>query len=155
MLGYPIAVTSKRPDEDAILWALSLAGVFSRVHQEEGSALLTQVSEDKGPIVVVEGEIDLAVAPSLREQLEALLAEGHHTLYVDLLKATFLDSTALGVLVTTREQCRSAGGELHLIVNEPRILKVLEITGLSSAFPIHDSRDAIAGTNNGDETDPR
>jgi anti-sigma B factor antagonist len=115
---------------------------------------LSQVSEENGPIVVVEGEVDLAVAPSLREDLEELLAEGHSTLYVDLLGATFLDSTALGVLVTTREQCLGAGGELHLVVSEPRILKVLQITGLATAFPIHDSRSAISGTNNGDETDP-
>ena len=103
---------------------------------------MTKVSEDRAPIVVVEGEVDLAVAPSLRERLKGLGADGHATLYVDLLGATFLDSTALGVLVTTREQCRRAGGELHLIVDNPRILKVLEITGLSDAFPIHDSRDA-------------
>jgi len=115
---------------------------------------LSQVSEENGPIVVVEGEVDLAVAPSLREDLEALLAAGHSTLYVDLLGATFLDSTALGVLVTIREQCLGAGGELHLIVSEPRILKVLQITGLASAFPIHDSRSQIPGSTNGDATDP-
>jgi anti-sigma B factor antagonist len=113
---------------------------------------LSQVSKEKGPIVVVEGEVDLAVAPSLREHLEALFAEGHSTLYVDLLGATFLDSTALGVLVTAREQCLRAGGELHLIVSEPRILKVLEITGLTGAFGIHDSRSEIPGTSSRDET---
>jgi anti-sigma B factor antagonist len=113
---------------------------------------LSQVSEGNGPVVVVEGEVDLAVAPALRDGLEALLAEGHATLYVDLLGATFLDSTALGVLVTTREHCANAGGELHLIVREPRILKVLQITGLATAFPLHDSLDAIAGNTSGDES---
>lgn len=113
---------------------------------------MTQVSEDNGPLVVVDGEIDLAVAPSLRERLETLLAAGHSTLYLDLLDATFLDSTALGVLVTVREQCQRAGGALHLIVTEPRILKVLEITGLATAFPLHGSRPDLAGTDQGDET---
>jgi anti-sigma B factor antagonist len=111
---------------------------------------VTKVSEDRAPIVVVEGEVDLAVAPSLREQLKALVTEGHATVYVDLLGATFLDSTALGVLVTTREHCHRSGGELHLIVDNPRILKVLEITGLSDAFPIHDSRDAAGVPSRGD-----
>jgi anti-sigma B factor antagonist len=113
--------------------------------------VLSQVSEGNGPIVVVEGEVDLAVAPALREHLEALLSRGHSTLYVDLLGATFLDSTALGVLVTTREQCRRAGGELHLILDEPRILKVLEITGLATAFALHDSRQGIPGTTSDDD----
>jgi anti-sigma B factor antagonist len=89
------------------------------------------------PVIVLAGEIDLAVAPSLRERLDLLYASGESTVVVDLLDATFLDSIALGVLVGALEQCRNAGGDLHLVVTEPRILKVLEITGLVNTFPIH------------------
>jgi len=88
------------------------------------------------PVVTLTGEIDLAVAPGLKKQIDLLLAEGHSTIVVDLLDATFLDSTALGVLVGALEECREFGGELHLLVREPRILKVLEITGLANTFPI-------------------
>jgi anti-sigma B factor antagonist len=89
------------------------------------------------PIVVLEGEVDLAVAPNLQEQLDALIAGGQSTIVVDLLGATFLDSIALGVLVGTLEECRDTGGDLHLVVTDHRILKVLEITGLTETFPIH------------------
>jgi anti-sigma B factor antagonist len=99
----------------------------------------------EGPVVTLEGEIDLAVAPSLRENLGRLLEEGHCDIFVDLLDATFLDSIALGVLVGALEQCRASGGDLHLVVTEPRILRVLEITGLSNTFTIHSSRDALPG----------
>jgi anti-sigma B factor antagonist len=92
------------------------------------------------PVVTLTGEVDLAVAPSLRQQLDDLIAQGHTTIVVDLLDATFLDSTALGVLVGTLEECRASGGELHLLITEPRIIKVLEITGLTDTFPIHSSR---------------
>ena len=87
------------------------------------------------PIVGVTGEVDLAVAPSLRQRLDLLLSAGSTTIAVDLLGATFLDSVALGVLVGALERCRQAGGDLYLVVTEPRILKVLEITGLSKTFP--------------------
>ena len=94
-----------------------------------------------GPAVVtVSGEIDLAVAPSLRESLTELLEAGHCNIFVDLIDATFLDSIALGVLVGALEQCRQAGGDLYLVVAEPRILRVLEITGLANTFTIHRSR---------------
>lgn len=95
------------------------------------------------PVVVLAGEIDLAVAPGLREKLALLLSAGQSEIFVDLLDATFLDSIALGVLVGAMEQCRHAGGDLHLVVNEPRILRVLEITGLASTFSVHGTREAL------------
>jgi len=36
------------------------------------------------------------------------------------------------------------GGRLHLIVTEPQILRVLDITGLSTVFSIHSSSDELA-----------
>jgi anti-sigma B factor antagonist len=92
------------------------------------------------PTIVLEGEVDLAVAPGLQEKLDSLMNDGSATIVVDLDRARFLDSIALGVLVGTLERCRDAGGNLHLIVTDPRILKVLDITGLSNAFRLHSSR---------------
>jgi anti-sigma B factor antagonist len=94
------------------------------------------------PVIVLAGEVDLAVAPSLKERLDSLFAGGESTVVVDLLDATFLDSMALGVLVGALEKCRNNGGDLHLVVTEPRILKVLEITGLVDTFPIHSTIDS-------------
>ena len=88
------------------------------------------------PIVSVSGEIDVATAPGLREQLQGLVAACHATVVVDLLGVTFLDSTALGVLVGALKRCREAGGDLRLVIAEPRILKVFEITGLTEVFTI-------------------
>jgi len=97
---------------------------------------LPRVSPQDPPVVSLSGEVDLAVAVGLQESLDQLLASGASTIVVDLLDATFLDSIALGVLVTTLEECRSKGGDLPLLVADPRILKVLEITGLVDTFTI-------------------
>jgi anti-sigma B factor antagonist len=102
-------------------------------------------SPDGPPVVKLQGEVDLAVAPGLQEDLEALLAQGSKTIVVDLLGATFLDSIALGVLVGALDECHSAGGELHLLVTEPRVLKVLEITGLTKTFQIHSGLEQVPG----------
>jgi anti-sigma B factor antagonist len=101
-------------------------------------------SYERLPVLVVKGEIDLAVAPSLRQGLTELLDAGHSSIVVDLIEASFLDSIALGVLVGALEQCRAAGGDLHLLVTEPRILRVLEITGLLTTFSVHGSRDELS-----------
>ena len=97
-------------------------------------------------VLAVSGEIDIATAPSLREKLHSLLAEGHQNLIVDLDEVTFLDSTALGVLVGVLKRARTEGGELRIVCNQPRVRKVLEITRLDSAFDLCTSvDDAIKG----------
>jgi anti-sigma B factor antagonist len=91
------------------------------------------------PVVAVSGEIDVATAPQLRECLHNVIAQGEATIVLDLLGVTFLDSTALGVLVGALKRCRELGGELHVVVADPRIVKIFEITGLTSVFTIADS----------------
>jgi anti-sigma B factor antagonist len=97
------------------------------------------------PVIAVSGEIDVATAPQLRETLQGVISRGKKTIVLDLLGVTFLDSTALGVLVGALKRCRDAGGDLQVVVAEPRILKIFEITGLTSVFTIVDSESA-AGT---------
>jgi anti-sigma B factor antagonist len=89
------------------------------------------------PTLEVHGELDLAVAPWLRDQLDALYVGGADSVVVDLSAATFLDSTALGVLVSALNRSRDRGGVVHLIVQEPQILRVLTITGLENEFAVH------------------
>ena len=92
------------------------------------------------PTLVVEGELDLAVAPWLRDQLDALYVGGADSVVVDLSAATFVDSTALGVLVSALNRSRERGGTVHLIVHEPQIIRVLTITGLQEEFALHKDR---------------
>lgn len=94
------------------------------------------------PVIAVSGEIDVATAPQLRECLHRVIAEGGNTVVLDLLGVTFLDSTALGVLVGALKRCRELGGDLHVVVADPRIMKIFEITGLTNVFTITDSLQA-------------
>jgi anti-sigma B factor antagonist len=98
------------------------------------------------PVIAVTGEIDVATAPQLRECLHRVIAEGGNTVVLDLLGVTFLDSTALGVLVGALKRCRELGGDLHVVVADPRIMKIFEITGLTNVFTITDSLQAAGAT---------
>ncbi len=101
---------------------------------------------DGVPVVSASGEIDVATAPPLRDRLQALTTSGKSTVIVDLAGVTFLDSTALGVLVGALKRCRESGGDLPLVIEEPRILKVFEITGLTGVFPIFENVREAAGS---------
>ena len=50
-------------------------------------------------VLEVEGEIDMATAPKLRERLLAAVNDGAHRVVVDLSEVAFVDSTGLGVLI--------------------------------------------------------
>lgn len=87
-------------------------------------------------VLEVEGEIDLATAPRLRERLLAALNDGETRVVVDLLEVGFIDSTGLGVLIGALKRIRLGDGELRLVCPERGIRKVFDITGLDQVFDL-------------------
>jgi anti-sigma B factor antagonist len=102
-----------------------------------------EVDDSRKPYTVlsVKGEVDVYSAPRLREKLVELVTEGHRQIIADLEGVDFLDSTGLGVLVGGLKRLRSNDGDLRLVCSQQRILKVFEITGLTSVFRIADTLD--------------
>ena len=109
--------------------------------------LRLEVSERGGwSVLEVGGEIDVATAPRLREQLISLVNDERYRIVVDLDAVDFIDSTGLGVLIGALKRVRTHDGDLALVCSEARILKVFEITGLLSVFAVHPTVDeAVAG----------
>ncbi len=87
-------------------------------------------------IVRVIGDLDLATAPLLREEIIALVSSGVCTITMDLAHLDFIDSTGLSVLVTSLKHIREHGGDLALRSLNPSALKVVEISGLTEVFAI-------------------
>ena len=103
----------------------------------EESFGVSEENSGSNTVLSVAGELDIATAPELRDRLEeAIDRVPQGTVVVDLLKVTFIDSTALGVLIGGLKRSQSAGGSFRIVVAEPRILKIFEITGLTEVFSI-------------------
>jgi len=85
-----------------------------------------------GGITIAEltGELDVASAPILREQLLGLLQPGSSRLVIDLSRVSFCDASGLAVLVNTARRARLLGGFLRLAAVSPQVGQVLNITGL-------------------------
>jgi anti-sigma B factor antagonist len=95
------------------------------------------VRDDGGTTTVtVEGEVDVATAPALRDELYRLIEQGTNQIVVDLSGMDFIDSTGLGVFVGALKRAREGGGGIELRGLQPAARKVFDITGLSSAFMI-------------------
>jgi anti-sigma B factor antagonist len=107
-----------------------------RAHVEETFGVTEELASGHR-VVSVTGEVDVATAPTLRAHLEDAVDRSEGVLAVDLLAVTFIDSTALGVLIGALKQSDARGVTMRVVMAEPRILKVFEITGLIDVFAIY------------------
>lgn len=95
---------------------------------------------DVGVAIAVRGELDLATAPRLKWPLVDAIDAGARVLIVDLSAVTFMDSTALGVLIGIRRTLK-LGSRLAIVCTEPDVLKIFEISGLDAVFQIYPTFD--------------
>ncbi len=91
-------------------------------------------------VISVEGELDLTTAPQLKWVLVDARGEGHDRLIVDLSPTTFIDSTALGVLVGVNRSL-GAGGRLTIVCAKASLLRIFELSGLDGVFEIRPTLD--------------
>jgi anti-sigma B factor antagonist len=86
-------------------------------------------------VISVEGELDLSTAPRLKWMLIDSLQAGQSQLVIDLSQTTFMDSTALGVLVAVN---RSLHDDAALAIACPRaaVLRIFELSGMDGVFAI-------------------
>ncbi len=95
-------------------------------------------------VVSVTGDVDVATAPALQQRLEAAI-DSSPQVVVDLSPVQFLDSSGLGALVWGLKRARARGGCLQLVLHEPRVRRMFELTGLSRTFEIFPTL-ALAGS---------
>ena len=100
-------------------------------------------------VVAVRGEIDLFTAPELKKTLADAIENGAIRVVVDLSETSFLDSTALGVLIGAVKRLRSRDGQLVIVNTDANIAKTFEITGLDQIFTILESRDSAVSALDG------
>lgn len=84
-------------------------------------------------------EVDLAVAPRLREELQAAVSGEDPHLVVDAADVTFMDSSGVNALVQAHEAAVKRGGSLHVVTTATSVRRVLEITGLSARLGLVDN----------------
>jgi anti-sigma B factor antagonist len=102
----------------------------------DASFEVTDAGQSGVPVLGVRGEIDVATSPEMRDHLVRLLEPQPELVIVDLTEVTFIDSTGLGVLVEAIRGARAGGGDLRLVVTQPHIIKLFELTGLDEVFRV-------------------
>jgi anti-sigma B factor antagonist len=96
--------------------------------------------DDETAVIAVHGELDLATAPRLKWPLVDALDSGRRRVLVDLAGVTFMDSTALGVLIGVRRSLKPEA-RMAIVCTHPDVLRIFEISGLDLAFEIGATRE--------------
>jgi anti-sigma B factor antagonist len=94
-------------------------------------------------VIKLKGEVDIYTAPALRETIVDAVDKGRYKIAVDLDEVDFLDSTGLGVLVGGLKRVKQHEGELGIICNQDKILRIFKITGLTKIFNMYTSSDEL------------
>lgn len=95
---------------------------------------IREVAGGSEPILALEGELDLASAPSLRHAIGGCLDAGVTELTLDLARLEFVDTSGLSVLIDAFKRLASSGGSLTLASPSRAVLSVLRVTGLDDLF---------------------
>jgi anti-sigma B factor antagonist len=94
-------------------------------------------------VVTAAGQLDLATAPLLRDELvEVFLRGTPEHLVVDLGEVEYADSTGLGVLVGARRRLAAENGRMTVVAHD-RVRRVMELSGLNQLWAIVDDQGAI------------
>jgi len=105
-----------------------------------------QVDEEREATVVsAQGELDAYTAPDLSEAFQRHTTRDHDSLVVDLSRVSFLDSTALGLVVRAVNELADTGGRARVVLPQTAARRIFEITTLDRALPVSTSlSDALA-----------
>jgi anti-sigma B factor antagonist len=93
-------------------------------------------------VLSVAGDVDMHPAPKLKRRMTELIHDGARHFVIDLSQVSFIDSTAIGVLVGRRKDLMRRKGSIALVCADENVLEIFEIAGLPALFEIHDSRQA-------------
>jgi anti-sigma B factor antagonist len=106
-------------------------------------AMVDDVGRGDVALLAMGGEIDYDASPQLKERIADHIKSGRRHLVLDLSAATFIDSTAIGVLMGAVARLREAGGSLAVVCPDENesVLRIFQITGVENMIELHRSRE--------------
>jgi anti-anti-sigma factor len=97
-------------------------------------------------IARLDGALDFAAAPALRERLTGMLQPGTRLLILDLSRVPSCDPAGLAVLIGTQRRARLLGIAVRLAAPSLPVATLLRLTGLDRSLTIcPDLPGALAG----------
>jgi anti-sigma B factor antagonist len=93
-------------------------------------------SEGHTTTITADGEIDLATVNTLRSAITKAMQRGANHVTLDLDQVSYIDSSGLGTLIGAHKRLTASGGTLTIRCSQPRVLRLLAVTGLDRVLTI-------------------
>jgi anti-anti-sigma factor len=100
------------------------------------------------PVTLIEasGRIDSSNANQFGDALSGVIDEGHTQLVLDLSGVGYMSSAGLREIVSALKKLRRASGDLRIAQPSPRVVEVIEMSGLDSELQIFASQAEAIGS---------
>jgi len=92
--------------------------------------LRTRPEDDKAIVVALHGHLILDNGTMLHDEVRSLIEGGAKRVLVDMAGVDFIDSHGIGQMVACETTSRSRQAEVRFVGLRPKVMKVLELTGL-------------------------
>lgn len=95
-------------------------------------------TNERAAVVTASGELDAFVADDLTDAFRGAADSGG--VLVDLTAVSFMDSTALGLLVRAVREVDARGGVIRVVLPAGTARRIFELTTLDRVLPVASSR---------------
>ena len=90
------------------------------------------------------GDVENDLINILSKKMNALLEENRDsTVILEMSKVVYIDSSAIGVLITLVKNLRASGKHLYILTPSPFIISIMKETCLDQVFRIADNLDML------------
>ena len=93
-------------------------------------------SDDGSPVLIVAGEIDLAVVQRLSQELADLIERASGSVFVDLARVGFMDSSGVRELLKARKAAEQRSVKFVLRAPSDSCKHVLQVSGAWNEFEV-------------------
>jgi anti-sigma B factor antagonist len=97
---------------------------------------LIEFHVDGSAVLTLSGEIDVANAARIHEQVHDVLAASPSAVVLTMRDVRFIDSTGIGALIAARNECLAVGVPLRLADPSGPVVRMLQLTGLDQVFDV-------------------
>jgi anti-anti-sigma factor len=100
---------------------------------------------DRTAVIALSGELDLAGAAALEQELARVEADAARAIVIDLRDVGFMDSSGLRLLAVSAQRAQEDGRRLAFVPGPEQVMRVFEITRMRERLDFVDDPAEVSG----------